>query len=466
MYACTLHQFAAMTNLSLPRGMDGTIRITGAAIDSRSVKPGYLFFALSGSREHGIRYAQAAMDAGAVGVVTDRAGGILAAETEAAVQCVLSCDDPIRVLQKLAAWNRQQSAALVCGVTGSVGKTTTRQMLACILNSEGRGIQSEANFNNELGVPLTLTRLTPEDEFAVLEMGAAREGDLTFLCDLARPEIAIVTRVAPCHLSSFGSLDAVQRAKQELPAAIPEHGTIFLNADDEAVRAMASASRGRVVLFGESADADVRVSRVSAENGICHFECDGVRYQFHGGRHLVTSAAAATAVALEVGVSTERIASGLSCFEPDSGRGRVVLRDPWIVIDETYNASPASVQACIDSLPQWRGRRLILVLGDMLELGDTAVEYHARIARQLERAGVSHTLFCGEFADVSAQAAVQAGVPMNRVSAFREKSTLLAMLECVLSRGDVVCVKGSRSTHMEDIVNWLKSVPGSERTAA
>ncbi len=475
MFPCSVQQLRKLCGLTMVDDSLSSEIIRGVSIDSRAVRPGDVFFALPGTRTHGIRFATDALNAGAVCVVSCQPPGLVpyAEETgELARRAplasrILLVTDSQQALQRLALWNRQQSTALMIGVTGSVGKTTTRQMIASVLSAGFCGIQSPQNFNNEIGLPLTLCQLGDEHEFASLELAAGKKGDIRFLCDMARPEMAVMTRVAPCHLETFGSLEQVRRTKQELVESVDEHGTVFLNADDPLIRSMDAAARGRVVSFGTLSDADFRAEEVVCEDGQTEFRCFGNHYRFQGPRHLVSSAAAAIAVGSTVGMSVQQMVDGLMQFRPNPGRGQIRMTTPWVVIDESYNSSPASVLATMESLRSWKNRRRILVLGDMLELGESAAALHSDVARSLAESGIHHTLFCGTFADEFASAALSSGLPLNRISAFHDKTTLLSMLECVLSPGDVVCIKGSRSTHMEDVIQSLMLRAGdSQRSAA
>ncbi len=474
MFSCTVSQLNRAVAES-PADLGACGRITGVSIDSRTTNSGDAFFALAGLNGHGIMYADDAVRCGASCVVTDQmalrgdsrqSGSVRLRASEAAelVCPMVRVSDSIVALQKFAKWNRQQSSGLVVGVTGSVGKTTTRQMVCSVLATQFRGIQSPHNFNNEIGVPLSLLQLNAEHDFAVLEMGAGRIGDIAYVAELAKPEFGIVTRVASAHLESFGSIDAIRRGKQELVEAIPSSGTVFLNADDPAVRSMANATNAEVVLFGFSEEADFRAKDLTAANGVCTFMADGHRFQFHGPRHLATSALAAIVVGKTTGVTNRQMEAAISEFRPDAGRGRVVQRDPWVVIDDTYNASPASVHASIQALSDWTsvGRR-ILVLGDMLELGSDAERAHFDIGRALISSSIDHALIYGEFADAVVAGARSMGMTMNHISQFRDMTTLQTMLDCLLTPRDVVLVKGSRGMQMERVVRWLSSHDQSDR---
>lgn len=441
--------------------------ISAATIDTRTL-PGFVpnapsapaFFAIPGEKTHGAAFAFDALSHGAACVVTDRpitpVSRGLSVRTRRRDPCILEVPSSVDALQTLGQWNRQQFAGLTIGITGSVGKTTTRQMIHNVLMRQFSGLQSPRNFNNEVGVPLTLCDLQPDHDFCVVEMGAGQAGDIAALARLAEPEFGVVTRVAPAHLASFGTIDDVRRTKQELIESLPAHGHAFLNADDPLVRSMANACRSEVTLFGATSDADIRADQISFRSGLTRFAVDGVPFVLRGGPHLVTCALAAAAVGRVTGISLTEIADAIEAFQPDAGRGRVVATSPWTVIDDSYNASPASVAACVGSLASWSTTsRRILVLGDMLELGDQTESLHFDAGRLIAQAGIAHTLLFGQFADIVAAGAKEHGLCQNRLSVFRDMETLKLVLDCLLRDGDVIWIKGSRSVAMERVVQHL-----------
>ena len=442
--------------------------VTGVSIDSRTVKPGEAFFALPGSKSHGVLYADDAIARGAVCVVAEctaaeqnlsRSPMVRFHSTDSVEidSRIIRVPSALTALQQLARWNRKQAGALVIGITGSVGKTTTRQMITSVLDREFHGIQSPKNFNNELGVPLSLLQLKSDHDFAALEMGAGRIGDIRRLAEIAQPEFGVITRVAPAHVETFGNLDQIRRAKQELSEAISPEGTVFLNADDAAVRQMADSARANVILYGFSAEAHVRATNIVTNTNRSVITVDGREFQFQGPRHLATAALAAIAVGRIAGMADSRIADGLAGFQLDAGRGRMVNREPWTVIDDSYNASPASVVGAIQGLADWpHSKHRILVLGDMLELGHDSDAAHFEIGRQLASSKVDHTLVYGKFAENVVQGARSTGVTLNHISVFHDLATLQVMLDCIMTPGDVVLVKGSRGMQMEYVVQWLQ----------
>lgn len=480
-YPLSISQLAAIVNGILTDSACGYDTVTGGCIDSRKARRGECFFAVPGSSTHGVLFADQAMERGAACVVTDFTASrsvpamqnfatpvfaaIDSAETDGRI---IRVHNSLAALQAFGRWNRQQSSALVIGVTGSVGKTTTRQMISQILGSKYSGIQSPQNYNNELGVPLSLLQISPEHDYAVLELAAGRPGDIAMLAEIARPEFAVVTRVAATHLSSFGSLEAIRRTKMELPSAVGTGGTVFLNADDPAVRSMAESTLANVILYGTTADAAFRATSIVSRDGFCDFKVEGQSFRTQGGAHLVTGATAAIAVGRVAGLASREIAESISAYQPDAGRGRIVRRHPWTVIDETYNASPASVLAAIQTLADFvSARRRIFVLGDMLELGERAATYHRDIGKALGESRIDHAIIFGEFADEVATAAMSTGVSSNSLSVFRDMTTLNIMLDCLLTPGDAVLVKGSRGMHMERVVESLSAIEmQTQRSAA
>lgn len=448
----SIARLATILDARLVPGGNGDRAATGGEIDSRRVQPGDVFFALPGQSTHGVEFVDAARHNGAVCVVTDQAPG----ESLAARGPILLVNDATRALWTLAEFVRGTVTGRVIGITGSVGKTTTRQMLTLALQSQCETLQSPANFNNELGVPLSLLRVSATTESVVLELGAGRRGDIRTLCELARPHWGIVTRVAPAHLASFESLDGVRRAKQELIESLDTAGRAFLNADDPAVLSMASAARCEVTTFGCSRHAAVRAVNVEADAHGSRCTIDGTTFRWNGGPHLATSVAAVVAVARSAGVDDAQSARAIQFLQLDAGRGGVVCREPWMVIDETYNASPASVDAAIDWLIRLpcSGRR-VLVLGDLLELGDASERLHAELGRSVARADIDLTLLTGSACVIVRDAAIRSGLTPNRVRHAANIEELQRDLQDALRPGDVVLLKASRGMALDHVVSWL-----------
>ena len=433
--------------------------VTRVTTDSRDVRPGDLFWALHGQRHDGHDFVPEALARGARAAVVERRR----AESIAGPRLVVR--DTQAALGDFARWNRRRSEALVVGVTGSVGKTTTRELIHMVLSTRYTGLQSRKNFNNEIGLPLCVLDLEERHEFAVFELGAARRGDIRALCDVAAPEVGVVTRIGPAHVETFGSLEAIYEGKGELLEALPAGGFAVVGGDDDRMREMARRAACPVRFFGERSDADVRAVEVEFRPGRLQFAVDRQRFELPApARHHLSSALAALAVAREIGMSVQDVAEGFRNFQPPPGRCRIESVGSWTVIDETYNASPLSMQAACACLAEWpaAGRRL-LIAGDMLELGERSPSWHAELGSAAASANVDWLLTVGRYAHDVARGARQAGFPAHQIAAFSELEPLLSILDCWLGPGDVVLVKGSRGMKMERVVEWLKTASGREK---
>ncbi|GAB5444059.1 MAG: UDP-N-acetylmuramoylalanyl-D-glutamyl-2,6-diaminopimelate--D-alanyl-D-alanine ligase [Fuerstiella sp.] len=428
--------------------------ITGCVIDSREVQAGDLFFALPGSQVHGLQFAETAIQQGAVCVVVEEVHAELSPVPSIVVP------DVVDALTALGRQNRLQSDALIVAVTGSVGKTTTRSMIAHVLASTHTGIQSPRNFNNHLGVPLSLLEIEPGDEFAAIEVGASGPGEVARLAHTTAPEFAVITRIAPAHLQQFESLQAVANEKLKLIESLSKDGVAFLNADDPLVAGMRRSTKARVVTFGRSAEADVRVTDLQTDGRELQICVDGQTYHVPvGGRHFETSIAAAVAVGLEVGLNPTAIAEGLSCYQPVEGRCVESQIGPWRVIDDSYNSSPASVTAAVELLEaQTDCRHRVLIFGDMLDLGEQASDLHFGVGARLAASSIDHVLAIGEYSSDLAEGFLSSGGSINRLSLFSDWQTLYDIAEVLLSHNDAVLIKGSRGMRMERVLRHLSDL--------
>lgn len=420
------------------------------ANDSRTLQPGDLFFAIQTEKRDGHDFVAAAIEAGATGVVVARE-----LETPAPV-ARYRVRDTRAALAALATWWRSRFPVRVVGVTGSVGKTTTKELVAALLTERHHVLKSPANFNDDVGLSMTLFQLDPTHDRAVLEMGMYALGEIRSLCAIARPAVGVVTNVGPSHLERLGTLDAIARAKSELVEELPADGLAVLNADDPAVLAMGARTKAAVLTYGLG-EADIRGSDVEGRG------LDGVEFAiaYQGrrervrspipGRQVVHNALAAAAVALADGMPLRDVAAALS---QATIPGRVQLhpgRAGSLIIDDTYNASPASVLAALDLLSELPGRH-IAVLGDMRELGSATVEGHRDVGRRAaEVADVVVTV--GELGQLIAEAARRAGHPC--VQAFDSKEDAVRDLVPRLRQGDCVLLKASRALALETMVQDL-----------
>jgi UDP-N-acetylmuramoyl-tripeptide--D-alanyl-D-alanine ligase len=458
----TLAEVAAATGGRLDAAADPAALVTAVVVDSRLVAPGALFVALPGTRADGHDFAAPAVAAGAVAVLAAR---------PVAVPAVVVAD-PAAALMALAAHVRGLTKATVLAVTGSSGKTTTKDLLADVLGTLGPTLAPPGSYNNEIGLPLTLLRLEPETEYAALEMGARGLGHIADLCAIARPHVGVVLNVGSAHVGEYADGRAgIARAKGELAEAATD--VVVLNADDELVAAMRPRAAGRVVTFGLARDADVRAQDVVVDPaGRASFDlvAGGERNRVTlalVGAHQVGNALAAAAAALAVGMSPARAAAALSEARPRSRwRMEVTTRpDGLVVVNDAYNANPESMRAALRALAGLAGaapaggagmaarRRSWAVLGPMAELGDAAGAEHAGIGRFAAELGVDRLVVVAAAAEPLAAAAEAAGARVERAADVDAAVRLLAAGG--LGAGDVVLVKASRSAGLERVARSL-----------
>jgi len=457
--------------------------------DSREVEPGTLFIALTGERTDGHAFLPDVIARGALGVLVSRAevearNAVLAhtprlwalvdpvtgaglANTAPGTCLLIAVDDPLMAVQRLAAYHRRQLTPTVVGITGSVGKTSTKEVVAAVLSRRFRTLKSKRSFNSEATLPTSLLRLTSDHEVAVLEMGMWAPGEIHFLASLARPQIGVVTNVGPTHMERLKSIEAIQRAKSELVESLPADGWAVLNADDPLVREMASWIEARTFTFGLTPTATLWADEVVS------YGLDGIGMRVHYGdqsitmrlpligRHSVYLALAATSVGLIKGMGWDEIVAGLS--DPEAQPRLRVL--PGVggttLIDDTYNAAPISTLAALDMLADTKGRR-VAVLGDMLELGSAEEEGHRQVGRRA--AEVAHLLITvGRRAAWMAAAAREAGMPLEQIVTCETSEEGIVTILPLLQPGDQVLVKASRGMELDHIVAALHHRPEEEK---
>jgi UDP-N-acetylmuramoyl-tripeptide--D-alanyl-D-alanine ligase len=424
-------------------------------IDSREVQPGDVFWALPGKRHSGEEFAPDALRRGAAGVVVGSPcvsppGG----------RWALLVDDTRQALWQLAQRQRKQFAGSVIGVTGSVGKTTTRQMIHTVLGCRWSGTASPRNYNNCLGVPLSMLAWNPSDDYAVLELGASQAGEIAQLAALCEPQIGVITRIGEAHLGGFGGRQTIAESKAELLAALPEDGLAVLNGDDAELVRLRRRSRAKAVWVGRTAECDLSATNVKSGGGRLNFDVDGQRVNVPvWGRHHLTSALAAYAVGKSYGLPAAEIAEALARFKPLPMRCEVSDLGGAKVIDDSYNASPTAMRAALELLRDFdaAGRRIV-VCGDMRELGDEATALHRELGTEVVTlCGADLLVACGEHAEDVVAGARAAGMPGERAIACSDPLDAVPHVRRSLGRGDVLLVKGSRAVAMERIVAALQS---------
>ncbi|MCU1669755.1 MAG: murF [Blastococcus sp.] len=458
MIELTLSEVAGLVGGTLTGG-DGDAVVSGkVTLDSRTVAAGDLFVAVAGERVDGHDFLAAAGAQGAVGA--------LSARPDEALPCIV-VPDPVGALGRLAAGVH---ARLVDGglrtlaITGSSGKTSTKDLLGQVLAAAGSTVSPPGSYNNDIGLPLTVLSADEQTRFLVLEMGARGPGHIARLCGVAPPQVGVVLNVGSAHLGEFGSPEGIAQAKGELVEALPEDGTAVLNADDPRVLGMASRTRARVLTTGWSADAAVRATEVSLDDAArAHFTlaADGEEHPVAlrvVGEHQVANALSAAGAALAVGVAPAAVAAALSSAEPRSRWRMEVGRRPdgVTVVNDAYNANPESMRAALGALAGLPGTRRIAVLGAMAELGPGAAAEHERLGRAAAAAGVDLVVAVGADAVGIADGAIAAGRHPGKESVHvPDRAAARELLAPQLRPGDVVLVKASRSYGLEQLAEDL-----------
>jgi UDP-N-acetylmuramoyl-tripeptide--D-alanyl-D-alanine ligase len=444
----------------------GALIATGYSIDSRTVAPGDLFFAVKGERLDGHDFVAAALERGAVAAVVSRAK--VSSLTDAALGVpLLIAEDSLIALQALASHVRRQWGKRVIAITGSAGKTTTKEAIAAALAAKFNVLKSQGNLNNNFGLPLQLLRLEPEHEFAVVEMGMNHLGEIATLARIASPDWGVVTNVGTAHIENFTEGQAgIARAKYELIAALPGNGVVFLNCSDPYVSQFGRDFHGKVVYFGVGPCADPAILDVKEDISVLNVrfragEREGsLRLNLLGG-HNAQNAIAGLAVAIEAGVALESAIAALETLTPGSKRGEVLEINGATILNDSYNSNPEALQSMIHTLATRPAERRILVAGEMLELGDHASMLHAACGKAAADAGIDLVVGVRGNAQHLAAAACLCGV----ASIFLpDAATAGEWMVKNLQPGDVVLVKGSRGVQLERAIEVLKNhIPSTEK---
>ena len=454
---------------------DRDVEFSDVVVDSRLVRPGSLFVALPGENTDGHVFLEDAFRMGAAGALVERPEGPgqlirsdagyvpSAAESSPSTTPVrIMVSDALAGLQRIAGyWRRCHQACRVIGITGSVGKTSVKELSASVLSQRYCTLRSEGNYNNEIGLPLALLSITRRHERAVLEMAMYDLGEIALLADIALPNVGVVTNVGPTHLERLGTIDRIAQAKAELIRALPADGVAILNGDDSRVRAMGDMALGRrTVTFGLGQDVDLRATGVRSQG------LRGVSFQLHYqgktvpahtcllGAHSVMTALAAAAVGVTEGLTWDDIRAGLAAPGAEMRLRPVPGINGSTLLDDSYNSSPASALAALEALGDLAGTK-IAVLGDMLELGSYEEEGHRVVGRQAA-AIVSELYVLGSRARIMAQEAIGSGLPADKVHIMSSRDDVVTELRSRLQQGDVALVKASRGMAMDQVIDALR----------
>ena len=433
----------------------GKQEITGIVKDNREVLAGNMFVAFKGAKVDGNRFIPAAYEAGALCCMSED-------EPKDCHKPYIKVANCLQAMKDMAAYYRQIYPVKVIGITGSVGKTTTKEMLASVLSTRYNTLKTLGNFNNELGLPLTLFRLREEHELAIVEMGISDFGEMSRLTAIARPDYCVITNIGQCHLEQLGDRDGVLKAKTEIFEGLQEGGKAYLNGDDDKLVTVSQVHGKPPVFFGIGSSNAVHPIHmqskglegtdliVSTGQGDIHIHVPVP------GRHMVTNALAAVAIGIDLGLTGEEIVQGIAYFNPVEGHGNVFATGKLTVMDDCYNANPVSMRAGLDLLSESVGRK-VAIIGDMFELGDREEDLHREIGEYAGRLDIDVIMCIGTLAQQYVQGIKQEN-PSKDCIYFATLEEALGSLSSILRDRDVILVKASHSMHFEKVVAQLKEM--------
>jgi UDP-N-acetylmuramoyl-tripeptide--D-alanyl-D-alanine ligase len=428
------------------------VQVSSITTDSRKIQPGSLFIAIKGEKSDGHDFISQAYDKGSIAVISEKP-----LENETRPYILVS--NSLEAIKKIAAFYRSQLSLTVIGITGSVGKTSTKEAVASVLSKEFKVLKTQGNFNNELGVPLTIFRLTEEDEVAVIEMGISDFGEMHRLSRIVKPDICIITNIGICHLENLKTRDGILRAKSEIFDYMNPLGRVILNGDDDMLSKISMVHGNVPDFFGMDESNDVWADRVESA-GLA-----GTRCRIHTsngafdvtipipGKHMVTNALAASLVGTLMGLKNSQIKQGIEDLEPVNGRNNIIFGDKYTVIDDCYNANPVSMKSAIDVLGYSKTRK-VAILGDMGELGENELQLHYEVGEYVGRSVVDLLVCAGEMSNKLMEGYLAAR-PDGECVHYDTVSDLLSDVENHLKTGDSCLVKASHFMKFGDIVQKL-----------
>ncbi len=445
---------------------DKDITFSGIKTDSRKIEKGDLFWALKGERFDGHDFISSAINAGAYGAVIKGSytNKILGSLKDAQDVVIISAQDTLRALGDLAGWWRNQHNVKVIGITGSTGKTSTKEMISHILSIGKKVLKNPGNYNNLIGLPITLLSLDSSHDISVLEMGMNMPGEIRRLTEIADPDIGLITNIGPAHLQGVKDIHGVARAKTELVEKISSNATVFINGDNELLVKSASKYKKQIIRFGKNAKNDIKLERIVSygiKGSIFRLSWEGRSLELRinvPGISSIMNALAASAICLYLGEPEENIRKGLLMYQGVKGRFEIiVLENDNILINDTYNSNPLSLKASMESIKDIKGKRgLIIGLGDMLELGDYSVHAHREAGRMA--AGLNPELFIamGSFSEEMIEGAREAGMSEDRLLISHDHEEMVYEIEKrLLKKGCIIFLKGSRAMALERVAEGI-----------
>jgi UDP-N-acetylmuramoyl-tripeptide--D-alanyl-D-alanine ligase len=448
----TLAEVVQATQGKEGAGLTVEALIQGVSTDSRTLRAGELFVALKGKNFDGHAYVEDALNIGSPAAVVKKGWKPSAFRYE---DRLIRVGDTLKALGDLAEAYRLRFKVKVVGVTGTNGKTTTKEMIAAILQARYQVLKSEGNLNNQIGVPLTLFRLASRDEVGVTEFGMSAPGEIARLCAIAHPSVGVITNVGPAHLETMGTVERVADAKAEILKALDENGNGVVNGDEPLILERCRGLRAKVVTFGFGKECDVKPDRVfPLGDGASGFDIGKVTIRLSiPGRQNITNALAALAVGGILGIPGDEAGKALEALASPKMRMEKIMIGESLVLNDSYNANPASMSAAIDTLAEVFASRRIAVLGDMLELGPISRDAHFDVGRKAAARGIDVLIAVGERAKGIAEAARVSGLSHSQACATTREAALV--LKEIMKPGDAILVKGSRAMNMEAIVDAL-----------
>ena len=467
------HHMKNMTLKNIAKAVDGvlhteniaqgvsadTTEALGVVLDSRQVGAGYIFIATGGERVDGHSFIDHVFENGAIGVICEKV-------PDNPKGAYILVKDSFQALKDVAEYYRSQLDVKVIGITGSVGKTSAKEFIASVVSGAFRTQKTKGNFNNEVGLPLTVLQIREDCEVAVLEMGISDFGEMHRLSKIARPDICVITNIGQCHLENLGTRDGILKAKSEIFDFMAADGSVCLNGDDNKLITITEIKGKKPLFFG------MDVGNAVYATDYVHMGLEGSRVTIHvntdtqtafpvaiplPGEHMVYNALAAAAVGLLLGMTSGQIRAGLEAVEPVGGRSNVIRTESFTIIDDCYNANPVSMKAAIDLLAQLAQSRRVAIMGDMFELGERERELHREVGEYAADNNLDAIICVGDLSKDMADGARAAAYSESSVYHFGNKEELLAQLKELLRVGDTVLVKASHGMHFEELIPVIEN---------
>ncbi len=449
----TLQQIAGVLGLAA----NAATSITGWSVDTRTLSPGDLFFALKGPAHDGNEYIELALELGASAIIGERPGN----------GPVLVVKDSLLALRQIASWARNQWTGDVIGITGSAGKTSTKDVIAAFLSTRLREGKTHGNFNNHVGLPLSILRVPDDAEVAVLELGMNHAGEIRDLAGIARPRVGVVTNVGRAHIEFFDSIEGIAAAKRELIESLPPDGVAVLNNDDPLVAQFREAHPGRTITFGLGQNAEVQAEEVQISREGSRFRVGGIQFETSlSGRHGIRNILAGIVVSSLYGIAPADLTSAVRDLKPGHMRGDRLCYHGMELLNDCYNSNPDAAMSMVDVLRETPALRRIAVLGEMLELGRWSESLHRDVGRYVAASGIDVLVGLRGAARAMADAAIDAGLPASAAYFFDDPAEAGRQLRTMAREGDAILFKGSRGTHVERALEAFMLAASSVQAAS